>query len=132
MSDNNDEFHWDYSYFKWQDIPRHVRRQMVLDASQFGRTWMHGRTHVVADIFKCGARKMYNANWDGCRDLWKENYRRRKLWRFYTDHPITPPDPQRLEYDRQYREREQAKADRFNRAQQKRYEEWLKKRKVGE
>ena len=34
----------------------------------------------------------------------------------------------RLEYERQYREREQAKADRFNRAQQKRYEAWLAKR----
>ena len=53
MSDDNDEFPWDYSYFKWQDTPREVRRQMVLDASQFGRTWMHGRTWVVADIFKC-------------------------------------------------------------------------------
>jgi hypothetical protein len=52
MSDDNDEFQWDYSYFKWQDIPREVRRQMVLDASQFGRTWMAGRTYVVADIFK--------------------------------------------------------------------------------
>jgi hypothetical protein len=29
--DNNDEFQWDYSYFKWQDIPRHVRRQMVFE-----------------------------------------------------------------------------------------------------
>jgi hypothetical protein len=33
-----------------------------------------------------------------------------------------------VEYERQYRERQQAKADRFNRAQQKRYEAWLKKR----
>jgi hypothetical protein len=94
--DNDDEFQWDYSYFKWQDIPRQVRRQMVRDASEFGRTWMHGRTSVVADIFKCDARKMYNKNRDGCRDLWKENYRRSKLIRYYTDHPITPPDPERL------------------------------------
>jgi hypothetical protein len=127
-----DEFQWDYSYFKWQDIPRKVRRQMVLDASKFGRTWMHGRTGVVADIFKCNARKMYRENWDGCRDLWKENYRRMKLLRFYTDRPITPPDPERLEYERQYRERRHAEADRFNHAQQKRYEQWLKDRKVVE
>jgi hypothetical protein len=66
--DNSDEFQWDYSYFNWQDIPREVRSQMVRAASQFGRTWMHGRTWVVADIFKCDARKMYNKNWDGCRD----------------------------------------------------------------
>jgi hypothetical protein len=51
-----DEFQWDYSYFKWQDIPREVRRQMVLDASQFGRTWMHGRTWVVADVSKTGSQ----------------------------------------------------------------------------
>jgi hypothetical protein len=124
MSNNDDEFQWDYSYFKWQDIPREVRRQMGLDASQFGRTWMCGRTRVVADIFKCDARKMYNANWDGCRDLWKESYRKRKLLRLI-DRPIVPPDPKRLEYERQYRERKQAEADRFNRAQQKRYEAWL-------
>jgi len=100
-----DEFQWDYSYFKWHDIP----------------TW------VVADVSKQGARVMYNKNWDGCRDLWKENYRRMKLRRFYTDRPITPPDPERLQY-----EREKAKADRFNHAQQKRYEQWLKKRKAAE
>jgi hypothetical protein len=124
MSDEgNDEFQWDYSYFKWQDIPRHVRRQMVLDASRFGRTWMHGRTWVVPDIFKSDARAMYNKNWDGCRDRWKESYRRGKLLRMI-DRPIVPPDPKRLEYERQYREQQQAKADRFNRAQQKRYEAW--------
>jgi hypothetical protein len=105
---------------------------MVLDASQFGRTWMHGRTWVVADIFKCDARKMYRENWDGCRDMWKEGYRRKKLIRFYTDHPIVPPDPRIVEYERQYRGRQQAKADSFNRAQQKRYEAWLKKRKAAE
>jgi|SRR6516165_671012 len=88
----DDEFQWDYSYFKWQDIPRQVRRQMVLDRSMEGRTWMRGRTWVVADVTNQGARAMYNNNWDGCRDLWKENYRRAKLLRFHTDRPITPPD----------------------------------------
>jgi hypothetical protein len=48
--------------------PRDVRRQMILDASQFGRAWMHGRTWVVADVTKQRARAMYNNNWDGCRD----------------------------------------------------------------
>jgi hypothetical protein len=69
--------------------PRHVRRQMIRDASQFGRTWMHGRTWVVADIFNCDARKMYSENWDGCRDLWKEYYRKRRLFRL-VDRPIGP------------------------------------------
>jgi hypothetical protein len=130
--DNSNEFQWDYSYFKWQDIPRDVRRQMVLDRSLEGRTSMCGRTSDVMDVPKKGARQMYNHNWDGCRDLWKENYRRSKLRRFYTDHPITPPDPERLQYERQYREHRQAEADRFNHAQQKRYEQWLKKRKAVE
>jgi bifunctional non-homologous end joining protein LigD len=39
------------------------------------------------DVFKCEARRIYKQNWEGCRDLWIENYRRRKLFR-YTDHPI--------------------------------------------
>ena len=51
---------------------------------------MLGQTSVVADIFKSDARNMYNENWDGYGDLWKENYRRMKLRRFYTDRPITP------------------------------------------
>jgi hypothetical protein len=75
-------------------------------------------------------RNSTNENWDGRRDLWKENYRRRKLLRFFTDHPIKPPDPKLAQFHCQEDEREQAKADRFNRAQQKRYEQWLKKRKA--
>ena len=64
---------------------------------------MLGQTSVVADIFKSDAHNMYNENWDGCRDLWKENYRRMKLRRFYTDRPIVPPDPDILEFEREYR-----------------------------
>jgi hypothetical protein len=102
---------------------------MMAERNMCGRTWMHGKSQVVADIPLSGAAQMYRKNWDGCRDAWRENYRRMKLRRFYTDHPITPPDPEQLEYERQYREQEQAKADRFNRAQQKRYEAWLAARK---
>jgi hypothetical protein len=40
-----------------------------------------------------------------------------------------PPNPEQLEYERRRREQEQAKADPFNRAQQKRYEAWLAARK---
>jgi hypothetical protein len=93
---------------------------------------MCGRTWVVMDVTRQGARQMYNKNWDGCRDLWKENYRHSKLIRFFTDRPITPPDPKQLEYEREYRECDQARRDRFNRAQQKRYERWLKRRKAAE
>jgi hypothetical protein len=44
--------------------------------------------------------------------------------------PLPPRDSRAIEYERKWREREQAKADRFNRSQQKRYERWLKKRKA--
>ena len=57
----------------------HAWEYWTLPAS--GATWMLGQTSVVADIFKCDARKMYRENWDGCRDLWKENYRLSKLAR---------------------------------------------------
>jgi hypothetical protein len=49
-------FQWDYSYIPWKDWPVEMRRQSILDASMFGRTWMHGRTSVVADVFKYAAR----------------------------------------------------------------------------
>ena len=43
-----------------------------------------------------------------------------------------PPDPKLAQFNRQEDERERARADRFNRAQQKRYEQWLKKRKAAD
>jgi hypothetical protein len=72
------EFPWDYSYFKWQDIPAEVRREMVSTRSMFGRTWIYGRTSVLMDVFKREARELYNQNWDGCRDCWKQNYQQEK------------------------------------------------------
>jgi hypothetical protein len=39
---------------------------------------MLGQTSVVMDIPRQGAAKMYRANWDGCRDLWKASYRHLK------------------------------------------------------
>ena len=44
--------------------------------------------------------------------------------------PPPPRDPRALEYERKWRERQQAYRDRFNARQQKRYEKWLKKRKA--
>jgi len=66
----------------------------------FGRTWIYGRTTTLMDVFKREAWKIYNQKWDGCRHLWKENYRRWKMIRFHTDHPIKPPDPKEIEYER--------------------------------
>jgi hypothetical protein len=51
--------------------------------------------------------------------LWKENYRRRKLYRYQMDHPI---DAVAAEYDRQYMERQAAEGAEFNRKQQERFE----------
>ena len=39
-------------------------------------------------------------------------------------------NPRALEYERKWRERQQAYRDRFNARQQKRYEKWLKKGKA--
>ena len=117
------EFQWDYSYFKWQNIPVAVRREMIRDTSMFGRTWIRGRNSVLIDVFKQEARRIYNHNWDGCRDLWKENYRKRKLAGLIEPEP---KDPKTTEWER---DREQARRDAFNRNQQKRYERWLKKHK---
>jgi hypothetical protein len=120
------EFQWDYSYFKWQDIPAQVRRQMVLGRSAGGRTWIQGRTSVLMDVHNFEARKLYNQNWDGCRDLWKEHYRQRKLSRGQ------PKDPRIVEFIRSCREqelREQPRRDQFSRQQQERYERWLKENK---
>jgi hypothetical protein len=92
------EFQWDYSYFKCQDIPAQVRREMVLARSAGGRTWIFGRTRMLIDVHNCEARKIYNENWDGCRDLWKERYRQKKLSR------SEPKDPRVVEFARSCRE----------------------------
>jgi hypothetical protein len=124
----SEEFPWDYSYIPWKDRPLEVRREMVMNASIFGRCWIHGRTSVLMDVHKYQARRIYNENWDGCRDAWKENYRRRKQFQ-YTDQQIKPKDPRMIEYERQAREREQDEHDEFNRRQQERYETWLRLRR---
>jgi hypothetical protein len=85
-------FQWDYSYIPWKDWPVEVRREMVKYASIFGRTWIYGRNETLIDVFKRDAGETYNKNWDGCRDLWKEQYRHRKLYRLI-DRPIVPVDP---------------------------------------
>jgi hypothetical protein len=74
----SDKFPWDYSYTPWKEIPEDVRREMVHSASVFGRCWIWGRTSILMDVYKNNARRLYNENWDGCRDLWKANYRARK------------------------------------------------------
>jgi hypothetical protein len=120
------EFQWDYSYFKWQDIPAQVRREMVLARSAGWRTWILGRTSVLIDVHKFEARKIYHENWDGCRDLWKEHYRKRMS---SPDQPAPSKDPKEIEYERERHRQWQAEADEFNRNQQERYERWLKENK---
>jgi hypothetical protein len=33
---------------------------------------------LTTDVPRKGAAKLYRQNWEGCRDLWKENYRQMK------------------------------------------------------
>jgi hypothetical protein len=99
---------------------------MVRDASIFGRTWIFGRASMLIDVYNCDARKLYNENRDGCRDLWKEHYRKRMS---LPGQPAPPQDPRIIEFERREREREQAYRDGFNRNHQKRYERWLKENK---
>jgi hypothetical protein len=39
---------------------------------------MAGRSILMMDVSRRGAAQKYRQNWDGCRDLWKEDYRLRK------------------------------------------------------
>jgi hypothetical protein len=80
------EFPWDYSYIPWKDWQLDLRREFVRHASMFGRTWIVGRTSTQMDVPLYAARRLYNENWDGCRDWWKANYRASK-------HPESSPPP---------------------------------------
>jgi hypothetical protein len=158
--DNDDEFQLDFSYFKWQDIPRDVRRQMVLDRSWAARTWINGKTTVQMDVPFSAVRELYNKNWDGCRST-ESNLPSPETSRSNASHSIfadqdyglvfgsihdggESPDQREAEKPAQHTEmpsavdpeellesfcrvdpREQARRDRFTRAQQKRYEGWL-------
>ena len=123
-----EEFPWDYSYFKWQDMPVEVRRELIRESSHWGRTWIHGRTSVLMDVHKYQARRIYNENWDHCRDLWKENYRRKKLFQDI-DRPIKPRNPKAVKWERQRRERQKTERAEFYRLQQECYQTWLRLKK---
>jgi len=51
---------------------------MVLARSWAARTWIYGKTAYQMDVPYAAARELYNKNWDGCRNLWKELYRAKK------------------------------------------------------
>ena len=99
---------------------------MVLTRSAGGRTWIQGRTILLRDVHNFQARELYNQNWDGCRDLWKERYRHRMSLR---GQRVPPKEPKQIEYELEQRRWWQAEADKFNRQQQERYERWLKENK---
>jgi hypothetical protein len=48
------------------------------DRAWGARVWMLGKSGVYPDVHREGAAKMYRKNFDGCRDLWKLNYRQGK------------------------------------------------------
>jgi hypothetical protein len=95
---SEDEFLWDYRYFKWLDLSVEVRRERIKRRNFLGQS---------------AAAQLYRENTDGCRERWKENYRRRKLLRFNTDHLIESPDLELAQIHCQEAER---------------YEAWLAKR----
>jgi hypothetical protein len=49
-----------------------------LEESGWSLVWMRGKNWVVPDVPRKGAARMYQQNWDGCRELWKRDYRQRK------------------------------------------------------
>jgi hypothetical protein len=57
------EFPWDYSYFKWQDIPAQVRREMVRNTSISTRSLdtKHGSRFIscASPRFACGEVARY-------------------------------------------------------------------------
>jgi hypothetical protein len=38
---------------------------------------MSGLTKIICDVTLHDAAQMYRENWDGCKDLWKLEYRQR-------------------------------------------------------
>ena len=120
-----EEFPWNYSYFKWQDMPIEVRRESVRESSRCGRTWVFGRTGFTMDVSKSEARQAYNRNQDSCRDLWKECYWQRKLFKDI-DRPIKPRDPKVVKWERQRVLRQEAERAEFYRLQQVCYQTWLR------
>jgi hypothetical protein len=41
-------------------------------------TYLRSRNSFLLDASRGWVAKMYRQNWDGCRELWKQDYRRRK------------------------------------------------------
>jgi len=64
-------------------------------------------------------------NEDGWRDLWKERYWQRKLFKDI-DRPIKPRDPKVVKWERQRRERQEAERAEFYHLQQICYQTWLR------
>jgi len=50
-----------------------------LEESNYARrTFLRSRNSFLLDLSRHSAAEMYRQNWDGCRESWKQDYRRRK------------------------------------------------------
>jgi hypothetical protein len=54
-------------------------RQQIQERSLLSRLWMCGQSQCLADFPRIFAAQMYRENWEGCRDLWKLNYHRKRV-----------------------------------------------------
>jgi hypothetical protein len=62
------KFQWDYSYFKWQDIPIRLSPEMLQIRNIGGRTWITGRTSILGDVSSKRPRNCTTRTGTGCRD----------------------------------------------------------------
>jgi hypothetical protein len=75
--DRSEVNHYSQSVF-WASLSRQERREFTRARNQCARTWMFGQERMLADVNLREARELYNQNWDGCRDCWKQNYQQEK------------------------------------------------------
>jgi hypothetical protein len=76
-NDRSEAYHLTHTVW-WASRSRAERRKYLLALNAVGRTWVFGHSSSLADVSLAEARELYNQNWDGCRDCWKENYRLNK------------------------------------------------------
>jgi hypothetical protein len=76
-NDSSEAYHLTHTVL-WASMSHRERREFTQARNVAARTWVAGRHSTLIDVSFQQARKLYNQNWDGCRDCWKENYRAEK------------------------------------------------------
>jgi hypothetical protein len=62
----------------WASMSLQQRREFTRARNQAAQIWVAGRHSTLIDVSFQQARELYNQNWDGCRDCWKQNYQQEK------------------------------------------------------